>query len=95
MPVEPQDEIVYASNDVMKAVSEMKDIERRKRLAKVSTPEYHELADESTAKSREIFSATSRETKAAFEQPSGSASIAERAAHLHPKDEDEDTEAEG
>jgi hypothetical protein len=72
--------ILKASDDVLRSVAELKDLERRKRKQNVSTPEYHALADEAQAKSREIFRAAREETAAANDLESGSRSIDEMAA---------------
>ena len=81
MPDDPKEQRILASSDqVLKAVDEMKELERRKRRERVSTPSYHRLADDVQAKSREIFSAAAEETLAANALESGSRSIDEIAA---------------
>jgi hypothetical protein len=72
--------LVSSSDKVLQSVAEMKDMEERKRREKVSTPGYHQLAEEVEAKSREIFRAAADETAAADELESGSPSIEEIAA---------------
>jgi hypothetical protein len=72
--------LLSASDKVLESVSELRDLERRKRREKVSTPGYHSLADQVEAKSREIFSAAEEETDAANDMRSGSRSIDEIAA---------------
>ena len=76
VPHEPKEQRILTSSDqVLKTVGEMRDLESRKRQEKVSTPKYHRLADEVQAKSREVFRAAAEETVAANDMESGSRSI--------------------
>jgi hypothetical protein len=44
------------SDELLHGIEQMRSMEREKRQHQVSTPEFHELADAITDKSREIFS---------------------------------------
>ena len=43
------------SDALLRRMNELKDLEKRKRLLEISTPEFHEAADAVAEKSREIF----------------------------------------
>jgi len=79
--------LLSSSDEVLRAAGELREVERRKRLEKVSTEEFHRLADISERMSRQIFRAAAEETDAADELPSGSSSIEEIAAEREGKSE--------
>lgn len=43
------------SDELLRALTELRDLERRKRDKTISTPEFHELADRIDARSKHIF----------------------------------------
>jgi len=52
---EPKRELAKRSDKMVEALTDLKETEAQKRKEPISTPRFHELADEVTAKSKAIF----------------------------------------
>ena len=63
------------SNEILQAVEDLRTMEQRKRGEDISTPPFHELADEIKAKSQEIFRIADEERQLGESVPTGNESI--------------------
>ena len=64
-----------ASNKLLGALNHLRDTEKRKRQLPISTPAFHELADEVNRTSNEVFRLARREDRLGDESPRGSETI--------------------
>ena len=65
------------SNKLLEALRHLRDTEKRKRQLQISTPPFHQLADEVDRTSRRIFSLAREQDRLGEELPSGSGTIDE------------------
>lgn len=56
-----KDELVDQSDALLRAVEDVRSLERRKRSQDISTPAFHELADRIEERSRDVFRIAHRE----------------------------------
>ena len=63
------------SNEILQAVDDLRSMEQQKRREDISTPPFHELADEIKAKSQEIFRIADEERQLGESLPTGDVSI--------------------
>ena len=63
------------SNKLLEAIQHVRDTEKRKRQVPISTPAFHELAEEVNRASNEVFRLARRQDRLGDESPRGSASI--------------------
>jgi hypothetical protein len=63
------------SNKLLGAVRKVRDLEERKRQHPISTPVFHELADEVNRASQEVFRLARDEDRLGDESPRGSETI--------------------
>ena len=72
---EEKRELAGQSNKLLKALRHLKDTEERKREVPISTPTFHELANDVNATSREIFRIARDQDHLGDEIPTGSDTI--------------------
>jgi hypothetical protein len=68
-------ELAGQSNKLLDALRHLKAVEKRKRDVPISTPTFHELANDVNATSREIFRIARNQDRIGDELPTGSESI--------------------
>jgi Asp-tRNA(Asn)/Glu-tRNA(Gln) amidotransferase C subunit len=86
---EPEEELADQSERILDAVEELRALETAKRQEQISTPPFHRLAEDETAKSREIFAIAREEQSTGERTPRMPRSIDDIA------DEQETERAEG
>jgi hypothetical protein len=72
---DPKVELTGRSAEILNAIDDLHDMEVRKRERPISTPEFHDLAEDITAKSREVFRIAVEQEDVGEEAPSGDESI--------------------
>ncbi len=72
---EPKRELAGQSNKLLDALRHLKETEERKREVPISTPTFHELANDVNATSREIFRIARDQDELGESIPTGSDSI--------------------
>jgi hypothetical protein len=72
---EEKRELAGQSNKLLDALRRLKDVEERKREVPISTPSFHELANDVNATSREIFRIARNQDRLGDEVPTGSETI--------------------
>ena len=76
MPDEPQPEELRQSSDtLLRAVDRLRALEAQKREVPISTPRFHELADDVTDEARKIFRVAQLEDRQGDEMPTQPATI--------------------
>ena len=70
-----KDELARSSNEMLEMVSELKDLERRKREQPISSPAFHELAEQVTDKTRDIMRSVIKQEDLGNQTERGSVSI--------------------
>ena len=74
-PTDPEPELTEHSDRILDAIAELHRLEVEKRTKEISTPEFHRLAEEITAKSREVFRIAAEQERLGEAAPQGSESI--------------------
>jgi hypothetical protein len=72
---EEKRELAGQSNKLLDALRHLKAVEERKREVPISTPSFHELANDVNATSREIFRIARTQDRLGDEAPTGSETI--------------------
>ena len=70
-----KDELARSSNEMLEMVSELKELERRKREEPISSPAFHELAEQVTDKTRDIMRSVIKQEDLGNQTPRGDSSI--------------------
>ena len=70
-----KDELARSSNEMLDMVNELKALERRKREEPISSPAFHELAEQVTNKTRDIMRSVIRQEDLGNQTERSSASI--------------------
>ena len=70
-----KDELARSSNEMLEMVSELKDLERRKREQPISSPAFHELAEQVTDKTGDIMRSVIKQEDLGNQTERGSVSI--------------------
>jgi hypothetical protein len=72
---DPKRELADESARILGAIEELREMETEKRSRPISTPGFHRLAEDITAKSREVFHIASVEERKGDESPRGDETI--------------------
>jgi hypothetical protein len=76
MPDRPEEQDLVAPSDaLLDAVDDLKGLEREKRRVHISTPDFHQLAEEIEAKSRDVFRLAADERRLADRTETSDVSI--------------------
>ena len=70
-----KDKLARSSNEMLEMVSELKDLERRKRAEPISSPAFHDLAEQVTEKTRDIMRSVIKQEDLGNQTARGDASI--------------------
>ena len=72
---DPKQELTTRSDQLLTELAHLKDTESRKRQEPISSPPFHELADEVNESTRRVFRIAAEQDKLGEEATSGSESI--------------------
>lgn len=82
---EPKRQIAKTSDDLIHDIDVLRDLEREKRGERISTPRFHELAADVTAKAREVMHSTLEEEALGEEAERGDETIDDLAGEAEPR----------
>jgi hypothetical protein len=72
---DPKHELSAHSARILKEIDDLRSMETEKRTQPISTPEFHRLAEDITAKSRDVFRIAAEQEGIGEEAPTGTVTI--------------------